>query len=912
MEQWRRGREAILEELNRVCDRVGLEFTQGLEVPLSPTTGLIYPAELENKQIVDIVELEDLRNKATRFDELERQNSHLLQQLRSQEATRGDAEEAKVAEIKQLQEENTRLEQSLRDFQNVTTRSEAQQGNHERFRAKPAVDGFTHVARPTLGSSPCSTITTPTPHSSEPPPSAAKHLKAGATSTATAEAYTLLVNKYNRLSENRRAIEATRDEVQEKLRKMTKKFKQFKVWGDQQEQLMASKNDLIQQQEEELQMLRLQVQQLEDGKGHHGSQERNALQDLSQGDSRRNNNHAAVVKESCNKSEGSSFGLLECLNEDGGHGVVQDTQFEALEAHPSSSTDEASSPMRNGPLPALHENLHVEEAEWSDLPVVISSRSVKKRKIKLDEDSSQPGAKIKVELGSSPVGLAALYGIDQSIDLDNIGAKVDTPRKKRRRHRSPQGHPLLSQVAEEGTNTPQIHSTNHSLPGSNLQRSSALGTLNSNKQITPRTPLKRIASETRREASDAALEGLSEDGEMPTARKATHKTPHTDQSILRELLTEPSPPKVVLNPSLIRTSLPLTKPRPGSKLSREVSNAHDAAEPPPSLNNQEDRSRPASGGSNKASAIPRATPIEHPRRFAAQARPLIKPRTALEPRPSSLESSSPESVKRKDGPAKFDMFGKPTATKKHKPGFGKEAELRAKVRERLPRSSDDLNSSAKELSKPPILATPESSNHKAAYRKLDSRQRRPEQSADTPNAKPIRQRPLEQLSLEDFKINPNYNQGYDYAFADVVRRPEDRRCLPGCTKPECCGNTFLAMAASIRDPDRILTLSQEEADDRVLEDYLGSDIYKLRNYSKQQRHRVLLEAIAWDLANKHGRHRHAYERRKSPPGFWNVDFPTTQEHEEGRERSLLYERELVEQRYKEAMRPNGAYRFRDE
>ena len=60
-------------------------------------------------------------------------------------------------------------------------------------------------------------------------------------------------------------------------------------------------------------------------------------------------------------------------------------------------------------------------------------------------------------------------------------------------------------------------------------------------------------------------------------------------------------------------------------------------------------------------------------------------------------TSSQESAKRKDNPAKFDIFGKPTATKKHKPGFGKEAELRAKVRERIPRSSDGHISPIKEL-----------------------------------------------------------------------------------------------------------------------------------------------------------------------------------------------------------------------
>jgi hypothetical protein len=171
---------------------------------------------------------------------------------------------------------------------------------------------------------------------------------------------------------------------------------------------------------------------------------------------------------------------------------------------------------------------------------------------------------------------------------------------------------------------------------------------------------------------------------------------------------------------------------------------------------------------------------------------------------------------------------------------------------------------------------------------------------------------LEKLSLQDFKINPNYNHGYNYAFADVVRNQDARRCLQGCTKPECCGNKFRALAAAARDPNKPLTASQEEDDARLLEEFMGDNAYKLRNMTKAERDETLLQARTRELANKHGRHRHAYERRRSPPGFWRVEFPTTQEEIEDREKSKQLERDLVAQRYEEAMRPGGAYIFRDE
>lgn len=183
---------------------------------------------------------------------------------------------------------------------------------------------------------------------------------------------------------------------------------------------------------------------------------------------------------------------------------------------------------------------------------------------------------------------------------------------------------------------------------------------------------------------------------------------------------------------------------------------------------------------------------------------------------------------------------------------------------------------------------------------------------EDPEDRPVRSRPLSKLSLHDFKINPNYNHGYDYAFTDVVRNQAERRCLPNCTKPECCGGAFRALAEAAWDPNRLPTASQEEVDTRLLEEFLGDNAYKIRNMTKAEKDETLLQAKTRELSNKHGKHRHAYERRRSPPGFWRVDFPSTQEEREDRQKGERLERDLVAQRYNEAMRPGGAYIFRDE
>ncbi|KAF2836917.1 DNA repair protein Sae2 [Patellaria atrata CBS 101060] len=141
---------------------------------------------------------------------------------------------------------------------------------------------------------------------------------------------------------------------------------------------------------------------------------------------------------------------------------------------------------------------------------------------------------------------------------------------------------------------------------------------------------------------------------------------------------------------------------------------------------------------------------------------------------------------------------------------------------------------------------------------------------------PLRSRPLHQLNLDDFKINPNANHGLDFAFSEVVRGRDARRCLPGCTKPECCGRAFRAMVEAGATP----------------------------NLPRNARVKLLADQV--------GRHRQAYQRRSTPPGFWRADFPSTQEERRDREEAERREREKVEKRWLEAMREGGRWLFRDE
>lgn len=185
-----------------------------------------------------------------------------------------------------------------------------------------------------------------------------------------------------------------------------------------------------------------------------------------------------------------------------------------------------------------------------------------------------------------------------------------------------------------------------------------------------------------------------------------------------------------------------------------------------------------------------------------------------------------------------------------------------------------------------------------------------------PEDEPLRSKPLATLTPADFKINPAANHGAAHAFSEVIRGREQRQCLPGCTRAECCGAKFrkmIAIGGALRTPARRLWDTSDASDEqRELEDYLGEGRARLKGMGPREREELLAEARAHGLAQRHGRHRGVFERARTPPGFWRTDMPSTQEDEADRERARREEREVVRERYVEAMRGGGRWLFRDE
>jgi hypothetical protein len=182
---------------------------------------------------------------------------------------------------------------------------------------------------------------------------------------------------------------------------------------------------------------------------------------------------------------------------------------------------------------------------------------------------------------------------------------------------------------------------------------------------------------------------------------------------------------------------------------------------------------------------------------------------------------------------------------------------------------------------------------------------------------PLRNRPITQLTIDHFKPNPAYNQGRDYAFVETVRGRDARKCLPGCTKPECCGSAFRALAKAaptIAAPRDLFDADDEDDEARLLQNHLGGlyDAAKIRRMPVAEKDELILQARMKLMADRHGRHKQAYERRATPPGFWRTDFPSTQETEKDREKARKLDRAMVEERWREAMREGGRWIFRDE
>ena len=527
-------------------------------------------------------------------------------------------------------------------------------------------------------------------------------------------------------------------------------------------------------------------------------------------------------------------------------------------------------------------------------PVVVSERNIRKRK----HNDSPPKKKIKQErIESSPIALLGLRHLQtqESMDLDDIGPKTATPKKRREKQSAASASGLAGEYApaqvypqaptfgpgrdeedEEGApDTP--------LPPKPSPSAASILKPRSTNPILPRTSAKTYSAK-RRCISDKGADLFSEDGEN-----------HLRAADFEEATVE-TPSKVVPRALAGRLAGLLEKPSPRRWQVMNMDDEPDSA----SASDSNSAAEPTQALSMKSIIAPRQTVHERLAEQHVAAQELVDQDCVGRLRANGYNGilDLAELAKTKQKKASGDKRPEPVRVN----------------------SNDGVNmSDSRSVLQ---IADEEEARSKKAFEDREAkqakergrqRQRQDVLSTARPEEEPLATRPVSRLSLDDFKINPEYNNGLDYAYRDVVRGREKRKCLAGCTDPSCCGKGFRALAeiaTPIRDN---LTPAQRGEEDKLLIEFLGRDAARLiKHMGKEERRETLIKAKTRELANKHGKHRHAYERRKSPPGFWRADFPTTQEEAEDREKAKVFERNLVQKRYEEAMRGGGKWIFKDQ
>ncbi|KAJ7629885.1 hypothetical protein B0H17DRAFT_1109384 [Mycena rosella] len=147
-----------------------------------------------------------------------------------------------------------------------------------------------------------------------------------------------------------------------------------------------------------------------------------------------------------------------------------------------------------------------------------------------------------------------------------------------------------------------------------------------------------------------------------------------------------------------------------------------------------------------------------------------------------------------------------------------------------------------------------------------------------------------------FAIDPARNGGMDFQYDEVVRGREDRRHMEAgdC---ECCRDYYAAIGPM---PDRLQAPLW-----RTPPNSPGGSKPCLRNNGASS-------ASAEITSHKQAisRHRHQWARASTPPSYWSIGFPTTQEANDINEKARLMHQEKKRNVREEADRDGGRYKKR--
>ncbi|KAH7889889.1 DNA repair protein endonuclease SAE2/CtIP C-terminus-domain-containing protein [Phlebopus sp. FC_14] len=141
-----------------------------------------------------------------------------------------------------------------------------------------------------------------------------------------------------------------------------------------------------------------------------------------------------------------------------------------------------------------------------------------------------------------------------------------------------------------------------------------------------------------------------------------------------------------------------------------------------------------------------------------------------------------------------------------------------------------------------------------------------------------------------FTINKSHNHGMDFQYDAVVRNRDERRHMLGADC-ECCQEYYKAIGP-LPAPQRPIWRSPKRRTPYI---HHMSDGEK-ENTDAIDQHKKQIS-----------RHRYHWDRAKTPPGYWDIGFPDTQEASEiNRRAAEMHRRKLIEVEA-EARHGNGRY-----
>ncbi|KAI9657007.1 MAG: hypothetical protein M1821_003173 [Bathelium mastoideum] len=565
-------------------------------------------------------------------------------------------------------------------------------------------------------------------------------------------------------------------------------------------------------------------------------------------------------------------------------------------------TEEDAAPEQQAPDPT-----RVPESADDDVPIIISERSLKRRRsnaangsynrqsfTKAEGNANKP-VLIKEEsseLERLPILGARLQRTD-TLDLEGLGSRITTPKR----------HQRFQELLEKTQHGPFQRRALDSL---RQERSISLPA-----DAVPQScqPLD-VQKHTENDLS-VELSGLNTDKFNQIANKASVLVPEPQVMQGNSRSTDGGNDSSLLGAS--SAAVPIDPPAISSR--QESSSLYNRSAAAIPLITEDGEDPPATGRNRRGH------------------------RTAAVKRVRLMHRSSSDTFNEKHGRLQALLESPPPA---HTPLSGRkqvhqniltppEASTTSKPRKNLQSCSVDQDCSVIKQEDTGTLMKPieKATEHREDYGGTDVQlrdqnllQRGPlQRQASPPEVQtPLRLLPTSALKLSDFKPNPRVNDNLGFVYKETVRSRNERRCLPGCTDPNCCGGRFrrlaeLDMLPDIEPPRGLWDSSpteDEDPDTRLLVGYLGISVDAVGRWSDEARRKEIIAARAELFANQVGKHRQQWERARSPPGYWNADFPSTQTQMEDRLEAEKREREKVEERAREARREGGKWIFRDE